>query len=63
MTTATAHNVTGIEPAATARWLARALEPARRDVRTGPTAEAVDRIRARVFGEALSAKPPRRIAA
>ena len=57
---ATIHN---IETASTARWLSRALSRARARAKDGPSAEAVDRIRARVFGEQAEKKTQRSIAA
>ncbi len=48
--------VTDIEDVSTVKWLARALEPARARVKAGPMAEAVERMRARVFGEAGAKK-------
>jgi hypothetical protein len=63
MPTETAANVTTIEDATAARWLAKTLAPARADVAAGPSAEAVDRIRARVFGEAAPRRAARKIAA
>lgn len=58
-----ASNVTTIEDATTARWLSKALAPARAEAASGPSAEAVDRIRARVFGEAAPRRAARKIAA
>jgi hypothetical protein len=52
MTTEAAAAITSIEDASTARWLARALAPARNRVQAEPSDEAIQRIRARVFGEA-----------
>jgi hypothetical protein len=43
--------VTSIEDAAAARWLMRALAPVRNRVLAEPSDEALERIRARVFGE------------
>ncbi len=63
MTTETAANVTKIEEATTARWLAEMLEHARADVTSLPTAEAVDRIRVQVLGVAASRKAEHSIAA
>jgi hypothetical protein len=63
MTTTTSPKVTHIEQATTARWLAAALEHARADVTEVPTAEAVDRMRARVLGEQPARKLPHPIAA
>jgi len=56
-------NVTELEDAKTARWLEETLRPARARVREGPTAEAIDRIRARVLGETHARRKDRRIAA
>jgi hypothetical protein len=65
MTTKTPARIEKIEDAATARWLARTLEPARARIETAPSAEAVDRIRARVLdaGAAAARRPARRLAA
>jgi hypothetical protein len=63
MTTKPADNITDIEDAAAAKWLAKLLEPARARAKAAPDAEAVGRIRARVFGDALPRKASRRIAA
>jgi hypothetical protein len=68
MTTTTAKpaNVTdiaAIDDSATARRLAEKLAPARARVREVPTAEAVDRIRDRVFGEIAPRKKVGSIAA
>jgi hypothetical protein len=52
-----------LEAATTARWLTRALAPARARSRECPSAEAVDRIRERVFGEPAIRKTHRSIAA
>jgi hypothetical protein len=52
-----------IEMASTARWLARALAPARARSKEGPTPDAVARIRERVFGEPATRKTQRSIAA
>jgi hypothetical protein len=57
---ATVHS---IEAASNARWLSRALAPARARSREAPTADVVDRIRARVFGETAEKKTDRSIAA
>jgi hypothetical protein len=61
MTTETPAAITSIEDASTARWVARALEPARARVATEPTGEALERIRARVFSE--QPRKTRRLAA
>ena len=50
MTTETA-NVSSIQDASAARWLARALEPTRARVLAVPSDEVLERIRARVIGE------------
>jgi hypothetical protein len=63
MTTTTSPKVTNIEQAATERWLAAALEHARAGLTDVPTADAVDRIRARVLGEQPARKLPHPIAA
>lgn len=63
MTTRTAATVTDIEDAATARWLVRALQPVRARLRQAPDSSAVERIRARVLGEAAARKAARSIAA
>lgn len=63
MTDKTSASITSIETATTARWLSRALAPARYRSKEAPTAEAVDRIRARVFGETATKKADRSIAA
>jgi hypothetical protein len=57
---ATVHS---IEAASNARWLSARLAPARARLKEAPTAEAVDRIRARVFGEPAEKKTHRSIAA
>ena len=63
MTTQTPDNVSTIEDGSNSRWLAARLAPARARVAVVPTDEAVDRIRARVFGEAAARKKVRKIAA
>ncbi len=63
MTTKTPANVTDIEDAATVRWLADTLGNARGDLKSIPTAEAVDRIRAQVLGIEAPRKSERSIAA
>ncbi len=63
MATKTPENLTNIEEATTARWLAKMLAQARIDVEDVPTAEAVDRIRARVLGAGTEQKAERSIAA
>ena len=55
--------ITDIEDAATVRWLARTLAPARSEAQRHPSTEAVNRIRVRVFGEHAAAKPRERVAA
>ena len=54
--------ITDIEDAATVRWLARALAPARAASHREPTDAAIDRMRARIFGETVR-KPHRQRAA
>jgi hypothetical protein len=56
-------NISDIDDAATVRWLRAKLEPARNHVGAAPTTEAVDRIRARIFGEAAPRRHHRSIAA
>ena len=56
MTAKTPANVTTLEEATAARWLATTLEHARIDVKSVPTAAAVDRIRERVLGESAPRK-------
>lgn len=52
MTTAAApQNISDFEDAANARWLAEKLEPAREASRDVPSAAAIARMRARIFGE------------
>ncbi len=58
-----ANRINEIEDAATARWLAATLTPAKRRISQRPTDEAIDRIRARVFGDAAARKVTRSIAA
>jgi hypothetical protein len=55
--------VTPIEDAVAVRWLVRTLEPARARVAAGPSPEAVERIRASVFGDTLPRRKARRLAA
>ncbi len=62
-TTKTHDNVSAIEDGSNSRWLAATLLPARARVHAVPTEEAVERIRARVFGEAATRKKHRKIAA
>lgn len=42
--------ITDIRDAALARWLLQTLEPARDRVQDAPSEEAIERMRARVFG-------------
>ena len=63
MVTSPEPNISDFDDAAATRWLRLKLEPARRAVASAPTAEAVDRIRARVFGEAAPRRRHRSIAA
>ena len=56
-------NISDIDDAATVRWLRAKLEPARIHVGSAPTTEAVDRIWARIFGEAAPRRNHRSIAA
>jgi hypothetical protein len=51
MTTDTPSAIVKIEDASTARLVARALAPARARVLAEPTDAAIERIRARIFGE------------
>jgi hypothetical protein len=55
--------ITDIEDAATVRWLARTLAPARAEARYTPTDDAIDRMRTRVFGKPARPKQRQRIAA
>ncbi len=55
--------ITDIEDTATVRWLANTLAPARVEARHEPTEDAVDRMRARIFGVAARPKHRQRIAA
>jgi hypothetical protein len=48
-------NITELEDTATTVWLSDALAAARQRAKQGPTAEAVDRIRARIFDAATDA--------
>jgi hypothetical protein len=50
-----------IEAAATGKWLAATLAPARARMKGAPTAQAVERVRRRVFGDAPARR--RRLAA
>lgn len=63
MDTKTPANVTTIEEATTARWLAEALEHARGDLKSIPTVEAIDRMRARALGVEAPRRAERPIAA
>ena len=63
MTKQTPAAMNDIEAATTARWLTRALQPARAEAMAGPSAEAIDRIRARVFGEPTTKKRFKTLAA
>lgn len=51
--------ITPIEDTATMRWLSRTLEPVRDDVASVPTGDAIERIRARLFGEPISIRVKR----
>jgi hypothetical protein len=55
--------ITDIEDAATLRWLARTLAPARAAARHEPTEDAVDRMRERIFGETTRKPARQRVAA
>jgi hypothetical protein len=59
MTENTPETVSAIEDAATARWLARTLAPARAAVARHPSPQAIDRMRARIFGEEAPRKRSR----
>ena len=65
MTTETPAAITNIQDASTARFVARALAPARDRVLAEPTDEALERIRARIFGEraAVGGRKTRTLAA
>ena len=65
MTTKAPARISSFEDATTAKWLASALAPTRRRTASEPNAEAVARIRTRVFGEtqAASGKSARILAA
>jgi hypothetical protein len=52
MTAKTPAAITNIEDAATVRWLAGVLAPVRNRVTTEPSEQAIERMRARIFGEA-----------
>jgi hypothetical protein len=55
--------ITDIEDAATVRWLANTLAPARAEARHEPTEDAIDRMRTRVFGAAARPRHRQGIAA
>jgi len=63
MSTKNATRQSEFETAATARWLAAALGPARARVKTSPSAAAIDRMRARVLGPEAAKRHKQRIAA
>ena len=63
MTENTPAIITDIEAATTARWLVKALAPARAEAARVPSEEAVDRMRARIFGEDTAKKRTRTLAA
>lgn len=63
MAVAVPANISSIQDAADIRWLAEKLGPARARVGRLPQAEALARIRARVFGEAAAPKQANRRAA
>ena len=63
MVTSPEPNISDYDDAAAARWLRLKLAPARQSVAKSPTAEAIDRIRARVFGDAVPRRRHRSIAA
>jgi len=52
-----------IEAAATARWLAATLAPARVRAKKSPSAAAIDRMRTRVLGPDAAKRHKQRIAA
>jgi hypothetical protein len=56
-------NITDIEDAANARWLVGKLTPARVRCQDVPTLEAVDRMRATIFGEEAARRKEHSIAA
>ena len=62
-TAAAPENVTTIQDASNAHWLAAKLALARARAKEAPTEEAVERIRTRVFGTGATRKKERRIAA
>ena len=55
--------ISSIHTASTARWLATVLATARAEAKAAPPPGAVERIRARVFGEASGRKHTRTLAA
>ena len=63
MTTESVPNVTEIDDAATARWLSKSLDGVRADVASDPSANVVDRIRARIFGDWAQRRTTGKIAA
>ena len=63
ITTEALENITTIEDASNARWLAAKLVLARVRAKEAPSEEALERIRARVFGIGAPRKRERRIAA
>jgi hypothetical protein len=62
-TTITHEKISDIEDAANARWLAARLTAARARSQDVPTLEAVDRMRAAIFGEDAPRRKERSIAA
>ena len=62
-TRANVEKVTHLEDILGPRWLAQTLRPARARLQSAPPPEAVERIRARVFGDAKPTRKPRSIAA
>ncbi len=63
MTKDTPATVTSMDDANNARWLARALAPARAHIATIPSDDAISRIRARVMGDAAPRKRTKTLAA
>lgn len=55
--------IANFEDASTMRWLTATLVPARRRNKHVPTAEAIDRIRDRVFTDTAASRAHRSIAA
>jgi len=55
--------VTSISTASTARWLVSTLATARLEAKAAPSPEAVERIRAQVFGEGAGRRHTRTLAA